>query len=423
MNQPNGIAHSEYRSLRYVKVGFPYGNVAIRSCAPHKHLNDMPPCEAAYLRHILGWLDLLQPASKIAVGPVTHAIVSAISRSSTVRVGIVGTGAISAKHALAYHNIGFEITVCTNTTASKGQAFAAAHGAEFVSTIEELCCHPRVDYVDLCTFPNFRLPVLELCALNRKHLLVQKPMATDLTTAQKMISVAASADIRLGVVSQRRFDDSIRFLKHAIDEGRLGRILQADAYVRWYRSPSYYGRPIKGSWTVEGGGALINQGIHQVDLLLYLVGPVTRIFGEWQLGALHPIESEDSINAVLRYESGAIGVLQASTALWPGYPERIEIYGTNGTAIITGDKLTTWDVQQDIGVPVPIASQVASGASDPMAISVVPFERQFLDFAEACREGRIPLCSGLDGYRALQLVLSIYESCRTGLPIPVANFK
>src|SRR6202043_4076327 len=148
---------------------------------------------------------------------------------SQLRVGIISTGAISSKHASAYRNIGFEIVACTNNTASKGQEFAGAHGAEYVATVEELFSHPKVDYVDLCTFPNFRLPVLELCARSGKHLLVQKPMAIDLVIAQRMISVAATAGIQLGVVSQHRFDDSTLFLKRAIQQGRLGRILQADA--------------------------------------------------------------------------------------------------------------------------------------------------------------------------------------------------
>jgi predicted dehydrogenase len=276
-----------------------------------------------------------------------------------------------------------------------------------------------VDYVDLCTFPNVRLSVVELCAKNGKHVLVQKPMATDLATAREMISVAAAAGIQLGVVSQHRFDDSTLFLHRAIHHGRLGRILQADAYVKWYRSAEYYSRPIKGSWNGEGGGALITQAIHQVDLLLHLVGPVSRVFGEWQLGGLHRIESEDVVSALLRYTHGATGVVQASTAFCPGYPERIEIHGTKGSAIATGDKLTTWDVIDDGGEPAPVASQVASGASDPMAISVVPFERQFLDFAEACEKGRVPMCSGADGYRALELVLSVYESCSTGQPVAI----
>src|ERR1700758_188302 len=189
-----------------------------------------------------------------------------------LRVGIVGTGAIAAKHAAAYRNIGFQITACTNHTAAKGMAFAAAHGSEFVGSVEELCRHPRVDYVDLCTFPNYRLPVVELCAKAGKHVLVQKPMAVDLATADRMNVIAASAGIQLGVVSQHRFDDATLFLKRAIADDRLGRILQADAYVKWFRSAEYYSRPVKGSWAGEGGGALINQGIHQVDLLLYLVG-------------------------------------------------------------------------------------------------------------------------------------------------------
>ena len=336
-----------------------------------------------------------------------------------MRVGIIGTGAISSKHALAYRNIGFEIVACTNNTASKGQAFAAAHGAEYVARVEELCAHPKVDYVDLCTFPDFRLQVVKLCAQNGRHLLVQKPMAIDLVTAREMVSIAAAAGIQLGVVSQHRFDDSTLFLKRAIREGRLGRILQADAYVKWYRSAECYSRPIKGSWHVEGGGALITQAIHQIDLLLYLLGPVTRVYGEWQLGALHHIESEDVVNAVLRYANGATGVIQASTAFWPGYPEHIEIHGTNGSAVVTGDKLTTWDVKDDGGEPAPITAQGASGASDPMAISVVPFERQFLDFAEACLQGRPPLCSGEDGYRALECVMSIYDSCRSEQPVMI----
>lgn len=338
-----------------------------------------------------------------------------------MRVGIIGTGAIAAKHALAYKNIGFEIVACTNSTAAKGQEFAAVHGAEFVGTVEELCRHPKVDYVDLCTFPNFRLPVVELCAQSRKHVLVQKPMAIDLDTAQKMISVAAQAGIQLGVVSQHRFDDSSIFLKRALQQGRLGRILQADAYVKWYRSAEYYSRAVKGSWSGEGGGALMNQAIHQVDLLLYLIGPVSRVFAEWQLGGLHRIESEDSIDAVLRYTNGATGVIQASTAFWPGYSERIEIQGTKGSAIVTGDKLTTWDVQDDAGEPAPVESSGASGASDPMAISVTPFERQFLDFAQACRDDRPPLCSGVDGSRALGVVIAAYESCRTNLPVRLTD--
>ncbi len=337
-----------------------------------------------------------------------------------MRVGIVGTGAVAWKHAAAYKNIGYQVRVCTNTTAERGRKFADATGTAFVETAEELCRHPEVDIVDVCTFPAYRLPAVELSAKYGKHVLVQKPMAIDLDTAARMIVAAKNAGIQLGVVSQHRFDNSVLFLRQAIKAGRLGRLLQADAYVKWYRSAEYYSRPIKGTWAVEGGGALISQAIHQVDLLLYLIGDVDEVFAYWKLGGLHRIESEDLLSALLHYSSGALGVIQASTSLWPGYPERVEIHGTKGTAIITGDQLTTWDVRDDFGDPAPIGSHVSSGASAPMDISTKPFERLFLDFGEACKTGRPSGCSGIDGFKALQLVKSIYASCIDGRKVAIA---
>lgn len=338
-----------------------------------------------------------------------------------MRVGIIGTGAISYKHAQAYKNIGYDVTVCTDINEANGKKFADETGAEFVKTFEEVCRHPKVDYVDLCTFPDFRLQAIEVCAEAKKHIQVQKPAATTTKTAYQMIATAAKAGILLGVVSQHRFDDSTQFLKKAIDSGRMGKILQADAYVKWYRSADYYSRPIKGSWATEGGGALINQAVHQVDVLLWLIGPVQELFGYWQLGSLHKIESEDVVNAMLKYSSGATGVIQAATAFWPGYAERVEIHGTKGTAVITGDKLTTWDIENDSGDPAPVDREVSSGASDPMAISLMPFERQFLDFGDAIRKGRPPMVSGIDGFRALQVVCGIYTSCREGRKVAIGE--
>ena len=331
-----------------------------------------------------------------------------------MRVGIIGTGAISHKHAQAYANIGYQVTACTDFHAESGRAFAARYGCEFVPSYEELCRHSNVDYVDVCTFPAFRLEAVTLCAQARKHVQVQKPMATSLETARKMIETACNAGIQLGVVSQHRFDDSTQFLRGALAEGRLGKILQADAYVKWYRSPAYYSRPIKGSWETEGGGALITQAIHQVDVLLTLIGGISELFAYWQLAARHNIESEDVLSALVKYQSGATGVIQASTAFWPGYTERVEIHGTQGTAIISGDRLTTWHVENDRGEPAPLSYNVASAATDPMGTALAPFERQFIDFGEAIRTGRKPASSGDDGFRVLQVVNAIYESCRKG---------
>ncbi|MBV8569899.1 MAG: Gfo/Idh/MocA family oxidoreductase, partial [Acidobacteriaceae bacterium] len=237
--------------------------------------------------------------------------------------------------------------------------------------------------------------------------------------------IARRAGIKLGVMSQHRFDDATIFLKRALAQGRLGRVLQADAYVKWFRNDEYYSRAIKGSWKTEGGGALINQAIHQIDVLLYLIGRAARVCGNWQLGAAHRMESEDIVNALLTYASGATGVIQASTAFWPGYTERIEIHGSKGSAVMSGDRMTSWDVREDeaqnAADPAPVAQDVASGSSDPMAISVASFERQFLDFKNAIRDNREPLANGEEGYRALEVVLSIYRSCREQGPVVLAS--
>lgn len=333
-----------------------------------------------------------------------------------MKVGILGTGAIANKHAEAYRNIGFELVACWNRTESRGREFAQRWGAEYISDYRSLCGYPGLGFVDVCTFPEWHLEAVEACAEAKRPVQVQKPIATNLEAARRIIDVARAAGIPLGVASQHRFDDATIFLKRAIAAGRLGKMLQADAYVKWWRSEEYYSRPIKGSWQTEGGGALINQAIHQVDLLLYLAGPLAAVAGTWQLGARHKIESEDIVNALLQYRSGATGVIQAATAFWPGYSERVELHGTKGAAIITGDRLTQWDVLDDetanAADPAPVAHDVASGSSEPMAIAVTSFERQFIDFAEAIRSGREPLVDGEEGYRALEAVLGIYQSCK-----------
>lgn len=338
-----------------------------------------------------------------------------------MKIGILGTGAIANKHAEAYRNIGFQVIACSNKSEDRGRNFAARWGAEFVPDYRDLCRYPGLDFVDVCTFPDFHLPPVKACAEIGRPIQVQKPIATNLDEARRMIDIARQAGITFGVASQHRFDDATIFLKRALAAGRLGRLLEADAYVKWFRSDEYYSRPIKGSWHTEGGGALINQAIHQVDLLLYLAGPVSRISAQWQLAAAHKIESEDIVDALVRYASGATGVVQASTAFWPGYTERVELHGTKGTAIISGDRLTSWDVLEDSEAnqrdPAPVAHDVASGSSDPMAISLTSFERQFEDFAEAIRDHREPLVSGEEGYRALEVVLGVYRSCRENSPV------
>ena len=331
-----------------------------------------------------------------------------------MRVGLIGTGAIAHKHAQAYAELGYKLVSAANRNADKGRAYAEQYGAEFFADWRDLVLSPDIDYVDVCTFPDSHLDIVKACVANKKHVLVQKPIALTLEDARAMIDLTQRGGVQLGVVSQHRFDDASMFLSKAIQQGRLGKVLQADGYVKWHRPQAYYDRPGKGTWAVEGGGALINQGIHTVDVLQYLAGPVREVFANWQLAAAHKMESEDIVNAVVRYERGATGVIQAATAIHPGYPETIHIHGTKGSAIITGDRLTAWDVQGDSGADAPLSTSVDSGAADPMAISLEPLKRQFLDFGNAVKNRSKPLLDGEEGFRALQIVLGVYESARSG---------
>ncbi len=331
-----------------------------------------------------------------------------------MNVGMIGTGAISHKHAESYREIGYKLVAVNDIFPEVGRKFAEKWGCEFVADYRDLCRRKDIDYLDVCTYPNFRLQAVEECARHGKHILVQKPIATNLETARKMIEVARSTGITLGVISQHRFDAGSMFLYKAITAGRLGKLLQADCYVKWHRSQAYYDKPGKGSWELEGGGALINQAIHSIDLVRWIAGPVKEIYGQWQLGAAHRMESEDVANAVIKFASGATGVVQGSTAFWPGYPERTEFHGTKGSAILTGDRLTAWDVEGDDGKDVPLSKDLASGAADPMAISIEPIKAQFRDFGEAVRERRKPLVAGEEGYAALEIIVGIYDSARRG---------
>jgi predicted dehydrogenase len=332
-----------------------------------------------------------------------------------MRVGLIGTGAIAHKHAQAYAELGYKLVAAANRNADKGRAYAAQYGAEFLADWRDLVASPDIDYVDVCTFPDSHLEIVRECAAQGRSVLLQKPMDLTLEACREMIRLATEADIRLGVVSQHRFDDSTIFLKKALAEGRLGRLLQADGYAKWHRPQSYYDRRGKGTWEVEGGGALINQGIHTVDVLMYLAGRAQSISANWQLAAAHDMEAEDVVNGLLTYEGGATGVIQASTAFWPGYPERIELHGTKGSAVIEGDRLVRWDVQGDPGDDAPLQTAAdASGASDPMAIPIENLKRNFADFGQAVASHTAPLIDGEEGLAALEIVLGVYEAARSG---------
>ena len=248
------------------------------------------------------------------------------------------------------------------------------------------------------------------------HVLVEKPLDITLARADALIEAAAASGVTLGVCLQDRFKPGVVRLKELIDAGALGRLLTLEGRMPWYRPPSYYADSHwRGTSALDGGGALMNQGIHTADLLLWMGGPVRAVQAR-AAALLHRIDVEDTAMAILEFESGALGTLTATTAAFPGWPRRIVVTGTEGTAILEGDSLVECVVRSgervvdgQSGPPPP-----TQAAASPLVSDVGPHRAVFEDFIAAVRDRRPPRCDGREGRRSVALVLAIYDASRTG---------
>jgi predicted dehydrogenase len=278
-----------------------------------------------------------------------------------------------------------------------------------------------LDAVAVCTPSGTHAEIGCAAAQAGKHVLVEKPIEIALEKADALIDVCRRSDVRLGVAFQSRFLDATRALETAMRNGRFGRPVMAGAYVKWYRDPAYYAAAQwRGTLALDGGGALINQAVHTVDLLQWIMGPVeqvTALSGR----RLHPqIEGEDTLVATLRFQTGALGVIEAATSVYPGFRRRLEITGDEGTAVLDGDNISVWALRDKSPNPLPPAAEISDGSGNAMAISCEGHRRVMQDFAEAIRNKRNPWVDGPSGRASLQLIRAIYESAwNAGKPVTV----
>ena len=328
-----------------------------------------------------------------------------------LRFGILGCGVIASIHARALASMpGVELTAVADDDGDRADALARDTGAEVV-TSELLPCHDAIDVLCICTPPAFHAAAACAAARAGKHLVVEKPIDISLAAADRIIDACREGGVGLAVISQHRFDRGIVRLKAAIDEGRLGRLTIGDAVVKWYRPQRYYDADWKGKRDVAGGGALMNQGIHFVDLLLHLMGPVDSVTGRCATIG-HDVEVEDVALGWLRFRSGAVGTVYVTTAAYPGARERIEVSGERGTVAVDGDRVLRWAVDGE----EPAADEPEEVLSDAeLAVRMAEVHRrQLTDAVEAFRTGREPLIGGAEGRAALEVVDAIYRSSRTG---------
>jgi UDP-N-acetyl-2-amino-2-deoxyglucuronate dehydrogenase len=340
----------------------------------------------------------------------------------TYGFGIVGCGMISAFHARAIGEVrGAKLAACFDTREEAAKKFAGQFGCKAYTKLGDMLADSKVDIVTIATPSGAHMEPTVAAARAGKHVIVEKPLEITLKKCDRMIEACEKAGVQLGAIFPSRFHDSGVKLKRAIDAGRFGRLTLGDAYVKWYRTQQYYDSGAwRGTWALDGGGALMNQAIHSVDLLTWLMGPVAEIQAKAATLAHERIEVEDVVVATLRFANGAIGVLEATTAAYPGYLKRIEIHGSEGSALLEEEDLKAWDFakprKEDKAVLEGMKKHrsTGGGASDPAAMGHHGHAMQFRDFVEAVKKNRAPAIDGHEGRRSVEIILGVYKAAETG---------
>ncbi len=332
-----------------------------------------------------------------------------------VGMAIAGSGMIAATHLLALREIPeARIVGAWSRSPDKTRRFAEGHGIRGYATYDELLGDPEVDAVIICLPSGYHAEYGMRAASAGKHVIVEKPIDVTVAKARALIEACRKHDRRLSVIFQNRFTPAARRLRRALDEERLGRLILGDAYVKWYRSAAYYASNAwRGSVAIDGGGALMMQAIHTIDLLQWMMGGVRRVCGLVRTST-HRIESEDVGVAAVEFSNGAVGVIEGSTAIQPGFKERIEIHGQKGSVILEGGNITVWKVEGCTEADYVDAQQVAYGSTSSPAISHVNHKAQLEEIVASIQKNADSSVHGEEGLKSLRIVLGIYESSQTG---------
>jgi predicted dehydrogenase len=338
------------------------------------------------------------------------------------RFGIIGLGMISHFHAKAIQGMtGARLVAVASRDAAKAAEFAAQYGVEGLGSYRALVARDDIDIVTICTPSGAHLEPTIMAAKCGKHVLCEKPLEVTLPRVDRMIEACRKHRVRLGGIFPSRTSEVYQRIKQAVDAGRLGRLTLASAYVKWWRPQSYYDSAAwRGTMKLDGGGCLMNQGIHTIDLLQWFMGPAAEVRAFTACRAHKRIEVEDVAVAVIRFKNGALGVIEGATGAWPGHAKKIELCGDQGSVATREDDLAAWTFAKPAEADEALLQRLGArdtgkgGASDPKAISFVGHQKQFEDFVAALNAGRAPMVDGREGRKAVELILAIYKSARTG---------
>jgi UDP-N-acetyl-2-amino-2-deoxyglucuronate dehydrogenase len=340
-----------------------------------------------------------------------------------VRFGIIGAGTISNFHAEAIRAVDdAELTAVFDTDATRAAEFAAKHGVTAYDDFDGFLAKAPIDAVTIATPTGLHGDVAIPAARAGKHVLCEKPLDVTPAKAQAIIDACRDAGVILAPVFQFRFGAGAITMKRAIEAGRFGKILFVSGRIKWWRSQDYYDSGAwRGTFALDGGGCLMNQSIHTIDLMLHFAGRPDQVFGYTATRTHTGIEVEDNAAAVVRFRSGAVGVIESSTSCAPGLPLRIEVSGERGTAAIEGDAIVEWRfADSDPGDAAIMAGmqgkKLGDGASDPKAISTEGHRLQIADLCRAILAKSQPAVDGAEAKIPVELICGIYESMKTGRP-------
>lgn len=338
----------------------------------------------------------------------------------TVRFGIIGCGMIAQWHLDALRTIPeVEAVGAADADPARAAAFAGKNAMRPYADAAALLADGAIDAVCICTPSGLHAPLAIEAAEAGKHIVVEKPMAISLEQLRAVTEACEKSRVKLCAVSQLRFSPAFRSLKDAVDAGAFGRLICGDMYMKYHREERYFASSLwRGTYRMDGGGALMNQGIHGVDLLQALMGPVRSVFARSRTLA-HHIETEDTLSAVLEYESGALGVIQAATAVSPGFERRLEINGTIGSASLAEDRILRWDLPGER----PACGGSSDTSSDPGALSLAGHAAQLSDMVRAIRTDGKPAVDCAEGAKAVRIILAAYRSAESGRPVPLRELE
>ncbi|HVJ49823.1 Gfo/Idh/MocA family oxidoreductase [Desulfitobacterium sp.] len=335
-----------------------------------------------------------------------------------MRFAIIGCGRIAQKHAESIVALPeAELVAVCDIVPEKAQAFADKYGAKPYTSYEEMFAAEDIEVVTIATPSDLHAPIGIAAAKVGKNVMVEKPMAMTLKSADELIKTCKDAGVKLAVIHQNRFNKSVKLMREALDEGRFGKLTHGQATVRWNRDDNYYAQaPWRGT-KLQDGGVLMNQSIHNIDLLQWTFGPVESVFG-YTTTAMRKIEMEDVGGAVIKFKNGAIGLIEAASTIYPkNIEETLNVFGETGSVIIGGiavNRIETWEFADSEEEKQQI---FASQESDPPTVYGYGHREVISDMIQAVRENRTPAIPGEEGRKALEIILAIYKCQKTKEPV------